>query len=119
MKHAGLDDLREWLEGQRFKVQQWNAEDANLCNWLAYRPAAYGARSCEHNGKTAMLVVHPYLTTATNSASCEIEIVRRAGGAWYRLTAYAVRPHELVDQLDAIERRLVKAWNSFEVEEQK
>ena len=114
---TGLDDFRAWLESVGFRVYRDGMNStANLCDWYACRPASGGAE-CECNtGKAVQIVVHPHLMIVdglTKMESAEVDITGEAGGEWYRLAAYSIRPADLRDKLPTIEASLIAAWNSL------
>jgi hypothetical protein len=45
--------------------------------------------------------------------SVELRITAEAGGVWWDLKAYSLKPEELKERLPEIERMLVSAWNGL------
>ena len=121
----GLDDLREWLESQGFRVSQDYMQRENGCNWYAYRRSELPARECECNDGTPMqIVVRPHLfkhasapTPSGAWESCEVDVTGEANGMWFRLLAYSLKPEELRERLPEIEAALIAAWNAILVNE--
>jgi len=115
----GEDELRQWLERQGFGLQGDPLETRdNQCDWIAYRRTKIEARECECNAdKVLQITVKPFAISydGHTSRSVEIDVCGEYAGDWYHLTAYAIHPDELPDKLDAIEARLVKAWNALPV----
>lgn len=121
-KINGLDELREWLQANGFKIEI-NNNSQNDCNWRAYRRATGQTRECETNDGKLMLVVNPYQFRMHDYAggcfrthsTVETEITGEAGeagGRWYKLQQYATSPDEFMANLAEIERALVNAWNA-------
>lgn len=110
----GLDSLREWLVSNGFSVSE-NAIriSNNEANWIAYRRAELEVRECECNDKKISLIVEPFERSLIGYSSCEIEIIGEAGGVWFMLKAYSLKPQELMQRLPKIERQLVAAWNAL------
>jgi len=119
----GLDDLREWLKSQGFRVSQDMLPRDNDCNWYAYRRSEIPARECECNeGKPMQIVVRPHLfrhasapTPSGAWESCEVDVTGEANGIWWKLQAYSLKPEELRERLGDIEAALVAAWNAIPV----
>ncbi len=117
----GLDDLREWLESQGFRVSQDYMQRENGCNWYAYRRSTLPARECECNDGTPMqIVVRPHLfkhasapTPSGAWESVEVDVTGEASGLWWKLQAYSLKPEELRDRLPDIEAALIAAWNAL------
>lgn len=117
----GLDDLREWLESQGFRVSQDYMQRENGCNWYAYRRSELPARECECNeGKPAQIVVRPHLFLRASAPtpsgaweSVEVDVTGEASGLWWKLQAYSLKPEELRDRLPDIEAALIAAWNAL------
>ena len=121
----GLDSLREWLLEQGFRASQDMIRRDNDCNWYAYRRSKLPARECECNdGKPMQIVVRPYLflhasapTPSGAWESCEVDVTGEAGGGWWKLQAYSLKPDELRERLPEIEAALIAAWNAIPVKE--
>ena len=112
----GCDDLREWLIAQGFKCSIDTLMRDNGCNWYAYRRSQYPARECECNeGKQMQIVVRPFAYTAGMQAwkSAEVDVTGEVAGLWFKLSAYSVKPDELMARLQEIEIRLLDAWNAL------
>ena len=117
----GLDDLREWLESQGFRVSQYYMQRENGCNWYAYRRSELPARECECNdGKPMQIAVRPHLfrhasapTPSGAWESCEVDVTGEANGIWWKLAAYNLKPEELRERLPDIEAALIAAWNAL------
>ena len=113
---TGLDDLREWLIGNGFKtaINSLGPRD-NVCDWYAYRRSAIPARACECNaGKAMQIVVKPYSHgDRPEWKSCEVDVTGEAGGVWYKLCSYSIKPDDLRERLPAIEAALIAAWNAL------
>lgn len=117
----GQDDFREWLLSQGFRVGQNSLQGHhNLCDWYAWRRSALDARSCECNDdkKGMQLVIHPHTYSLENMPkdareSVELRVTGEAGGVWFDLKAYSMKPECVRDKLPDIERMLVDAWNAL------
>lgn len=115
----GCDALREWLIAQGFRVTHDHIGRDNECNWYAYRRSQHQARECECNeGKAMQLVVKPHRyshPSAPDGAweSAEIDVTGEAGGHWYKLQCYSLKPAELMGRLHEIEAALIAAWNAL------
>jgi len=112
----GEDKLREWLKEQGFQLRDDPFEKYdNMCDWYAYRQSKLKARECEHNTSGLQTTVKPFAVSydGHTSRSVEIDVCGECAGDWYHLSAYAIHPDELPDKFDAIEGRLVKAWNAL------
>jgi hypothetical protein len=119
----GQDSLREWLQSQGFRCSvNGLRSEHNLCDWYAWRRSVLDARRCECNDtkEGVQIVVQPYThdidglpesSAARNSV--ELRITAEAGGIWWDLKAYSLKPEELRERLPEIERMLVSAWNGL------
>lgn len=108
--------LREWLAGQGFNFgKQETHKPLNQCDWHAWRRIKLDARECECNGPKVQLVITPYSFVTSNyeSESVEVDLNGEAGGVWWKLMAYSLKPSELIERLDEIEASLTNAWNSL------
>jgi hypothetical protein len=115
---TGLDDFREWLLGRGFKVAKNSLQSqSNLCDWYACRRSEMPARRCECNDdkRGVQIVVHPHLfeVSSVRHESAEVSISGEAGGVWFELKAYSMKPAEFQSKSDEIERMLVAAWNAL------
>ena len=115
----GETELREWLEAHAFRC----AEDPchyreNECNWYAYRRSELPARACECNSdKPEMqIVVKPSAMQIGEHRhrSAEVELCGEAGGVWWKLSAYSMRPEEVPTKLCDVEVALIAAWNALQ-----
>lgn len=118
--HAGLPDFRKWLESQGFRIAHSGfADKLNRCNWYAYRRSEIPARECECNdGKAMQIVIQPWLFAHPSGLpgdweSCEAEVCGEAGGLWYKLQCYSLKPAELMAKLPQLEASLIAAWNAL------
>jgi hypothetical protein len=116
----GCDELRTWLIAQGFRVAPNSLRhDGNGCDWYAYKRSAIPARECECNdGKPMQVVVQPWRIEDCNAPdgaweSAEVEVTGEAGGHWYRLKSYGLKPVELMGRLHEIEAALIAAWNAL------
>lgn len=113
-----MNDLREWLEQQGFRVYRNGlADDLNEAKWYACRKSALFARPCECNDdKVAQIVVYPYHSHigGIERKSVEVEVRGQAAEDWWKLSAYGLRPEEFKERLPDIEARLIAAWNALE-----
>lgn len=117
----GQDDLREWLLSQGFSVGQNSLKGQhNLCDWYAWRRSALEARRCECNDekKGVQIVIYPYTHDFDKMPkdardSVELRVTGKAGGLWFDMKAYSIKPEELSEKLPEIERMLVAAWNAL------
>ncbi len=114
----GMDDLREWLVAQGFKVSPDSITRDNGCNWYAYRRSEIPARECECNdGKPMQIVVRPFLFVESGGRpehrSTELDVTGESGGIWFKLSAYSLRDDELRAKLGDIECSLIAAWNAL------
>lgn len=117
-EYTGCDDLREWLVSQGFTICTDHIHINRGCNWYACRKTTLEARECETNeGKPMQLVANPYQVWDHQLGqywrSVEVDVTGEAGGVWYTLKAYSLRPKELRERLPEIERRLIAAWNAL------
>lgn len=110
---AGLDSLREWLVQQGFRVAPNGLRGYhNECDWYAYRRSEGQARECEANGgKSMQLVVTPTRFGAWEGV--EIDVTGEAGGVWFKLMAYSLKPDEVQARVPDVERSLIAAWNAL------
>jgi hypothetical protein len=118
---SALTELRDWLIGQGFKLAaNGHKSRDNTCVWYAYRRSTIPARTCECNEKSTMqLVVTPYSHIGQPGwTSVEVDVTGEAGGVWYKLQAYSLKPDELREKLPAIEAALMAAWNAIPTEKQ-
>lgn len=115
-EHKGMTETRQWLEAQGFKVETNHlAARDNLTNWHAFRRAPLAAH-CETNDHKVQIVVTPHayhFPGKISSQSVEIDVTGEAGGVWYKLVAYSLKPEEMIAKLPAIEASLVAAWNAL------
>jgi len=84
----GCDELRTWLIAQGFRVAP------------------------------NRVVVQPWRIEDCNAPdgaweSAEVEVTGEAGGHWYRLKSYGLKPVELMGRLHEIEAALIAAWNAL------
>lgn len=108
--------LHDWLEGQGFNFGKQDAhKHLNQCSWYAWRRIKINTRECECNGPKVQLVITPYsfVTSDYKSESVEVDLTGEAGGVWWKLTAYSMKPSEIIERLDEIETSLANAWNSL------
>ena len=113
MKFHGLDNLRKWLAKNGFTIfENAGRSDYNEADWHASRRLR-SARECETNGQKIALWVKPYVSSAINYESCEVDITGESAGLWFNLRAYMAKPDELMSRLPEIESKLVAAWNAL------
>ena len=114
---TGCDNLRAWLATQGFQFSEDGLRNRdNACNWYAYRRSAIPARECELNeGKRMQLVVKPhrYRLDGRDFESVEVDVCGEAGGVWFKLKAYSLKPNELQERLGDAEASLIAAWNAL------
>jgi hypothetical protein len=113
--NTGLDELREWLIAHGFSIAPNYIGDGNGCNWYAYRRSALQSVECECNDGTAQIVVYPFAFSRYSQQweSVEAEVCGEAGGVWFRLRAYSMRPAEFCEKLESVEASLIAAWNAL------
>lgn len=115
--YSGLAELREWLVARGFSISPFRTSDLNQCNWYAYKRSAIPARECECNdGKPMQIVVNPYRIESMGAGpwdSAEVNVTGEAGGTWFALKAYSLKPDELMERFDRIEASLIAAWNAL------
>lgn len=116
-----LDELKPFLEADGFKIgaNPIPGRD-NLCTWYAYRRSEIEARPCECNDKKRMQIVvnpHHYILPGHEHQGVEVDVCGEAGGIWFKLQAYSIRPDELPENLHSIERSLIAAWNALTIKE--
>lgn len=114
-----LEHLKAHLAAQGFRFGKqplWQTH--NECQWYAWRRTSLPARECETNGNKCQLVVTPYRYEAGSEEheSVTLDVTGEAGGLWYKLEAYSMKPREAFDQLSAVEAALVRAWNALVVD---
>jgi hypothetical protein len=115
-QYHGCDELREWLLLNGFRVSIDSFRTNEVCNWYAYRKTKIDAPECEFNdGKGTQIVVRPHVFNhdAEKFERAEIDITGEAGGIWYKLTAYSLKPADVMGGLDKIEASLVAAWTAL------
>ena len=119
-KFTGCDDTRNWLVEKGFRLAKNGLRgDMNECNWYAYRRSAIQARECECNdGKPMQIVVRPYKLVHQSipsgiSESATVDVTGEAGGVWFTLSAYSLKPDELKERLGDVEAGLIAAWNAI------
>jgi hypothetical protein len=106
-----MDELREWLVGNGFKIYANNDKD-NLCDWYAGRRAETD-KECGCNDHPPQIIVKPYIIAMNDGnryKSVEVELVGEDYGLWWNFSVYSLSPKELMENLGMIEERLVKAW---------
>ena len=106
-----LENLKEWLIGQGFKVGDEYLRDRGV-TWYAWRKSKRKVRACETNrNKNIQIVVYPFAFCSHESV--EIEVCGEVDRRWYKLMAYSISPDELVANLDEIEDSLLNAWGAL------
>ena len=114
---VGCDGLREWLVSQGFQLTlNPLRHDDDGCNWYAYRWSQIEARECECNdGKPMQVIVAPHRYEGDGHAfeNVEVEVIGEAGGVWFKLAAYSLKPDEVQAKLPDVERGLIAAWNAL------
>ena len=118
MADRAMNETRRWLEAQGFRVEKDAlASRDNLADWYAYRKTELPASECETNdGKRMQIVVKPHslhIPGRITSQSVEIDVTGEAGGVWYKLVAYNLKPDEMIANLPKIEASLIAAWNAL------
>jgi hypothetical protein len=117
--YVGCDELRAWLIADGFRVADAVFSRDNGCNWYAYRRSAIPARECECNdGKPMQIVVRPFRLEHVQAVggageSAEVDLTGEAGGTWYKLQGYGLKPTDLMARLPEIEAALIAAWNAL------
>lgn len=112
----GCDTFRENIVACGFSVYENHfAKEGNLCNWYAVRKTQLSAPECEcNNGKKVQLVVSPHHYAFREGLfGVEVDLTGEAGGIWYSLQAYGLKPENFIDKLPAVEESLVSAWNAL------
>lgn len=109
-----VNALRKWLATRGWRFGPTPHTGSNEVDWFAYRFTDLPAPSCDTNGRIQVAVT-PYALTVRDLRveSVEVEVVAERGGTWWKLKAYGVRPQDVPEQLDAIERRLIAAWSAI------
>ena len=115
---VGAEALRDWLTGQGFRCAENRLNyPNNKCNWYAYRRSELSARVCECNDdKPGMqIVVTPRAMVVNGEAyeGVEVELCGEANGVWWKMTAYSLKPDEVPEKLEGVERALIAAWNAL------
>lgn len=108
-------ELKQKLEELGFKIYDNDLLDqANLSRWYACRRIP-DIRHCDCNEKPPQLVIQPhyYVFDYYPHRTCEVFIVGEYDGVWYELKAYSLLPEEMLEKLDAIEAKLVGAWEGL------
>lgn len=110
-----LDQLRVALEEAGFRT----GPDPMLRHpWIAYRRTDDSVRRCECNDskRGVQVVVTPseFAHDGNVWRSAEVDITGEAGGRWYRLSCYSLKPEELADGLPEVEAALVRAWQALD-----
>ena len=92
------------LESRGWKTgKQWGGTP------YCWKRSEIPARRCETNYDK-----HGIQIVATQGIErWDVDVTGELDGEWYKLMAYAISPDELVEKIDAIEERLVRAWNSL------
>lgn len=112
----GLGQLRVWLDAEGFSFgRQDRRQQMNDCDWYAWRRSNLDARECECNGPKVQIVINPYSFRMNDyqSESVEVDVTGEAGGMWWKLTAYSLKPQEFMVRLPEIEAALISAWNAI------
>lgn len=108
-----LDDLREWLQGQGFKIEHDALRSReNRCDWYAWRRSSLPARECECNDGKIVLRPHSLSLSDRLIESVDVELCGQYG-SWWNLKAYSMMPADIPRNLASIERSLVRAWNAL------
>lgn len=118
MADRATTETRRWLEANGFKTyKDALASRDNLADWYACRYSDIPASECETNaGKRIQIVVKPHsfhVPGRITSQSVEIDVTGEAGGIWYRLVAYSLKPEDMIAKLPQIEASLIAAWNAL------
>ena len=112
----GLDDLREWLKSNSFRISRDSSRNESGVNWYAYRPTRWPGRECECNeGKACQLVVWPHDMRfgGHRISGVELEVSGEALGIWWKFRGYSISVEDLPQKIDTVEHGLVAAWNAI------
>lgn len=113
-KWTGLDDFREKLEADGWKIWKDNLKSMhNECNWIAAKRIPC-ARQCETNGEKTSVTIRPHVMTlgGTRHASARISIHGEYGGDWYKLEC-SFHPESSYNRIPDFEARIIKAWEAL------
>ena len=111
-----ITELKDFLTKEGFTFAKNGLKDqSNQCDWYAYRKTKLLVRNCTCNTDKGMtLVVYPYKFDfdGVRSESVQLELIGEYIN-WYRLTCYSLTPDVVHSSINAIEARLVNAWNAL------
>lgn len=111
---SALDALKTALAAAGFTIDNDPlASRDNDCRWYAWRRLPACVADCECNDRPPSLRVKPssFVLQGTLHESVTLEVTGEAGGVWFTLSAYTLRPGEVMARLQDVQASLTAAWS--------